>query len=181
MAKSLVTPYGTLSFPNLFEARAVPNTNQEPQFSTILVFDEQAQKKPEYKALLDAISTVADEKWPRKSDQKNLRMPIRKTDEKDSLSNFPAGSTFINIKSKNAPGIVDRNRNEILTKAEVWAGQLARAFVRPYAYDVSGNKGVALGLENVQIVKSDMPRIDGRKSAAESFTDVTEFEDEDAL
>ena len=74
------------------------------------------------------------------------------------------------------PGIVDKNRNEILTKAEVWAGQLARAFVRPFAYDTSGNKGVSLMLENVQIVKADMPRIDGRKSAAESFTDVDEMD-----
>jgi len=31
-------------------------------------------------------------------------------------------------------------------------------------------------LENVQIVKSDMPRVDGRKSAAESFSDVDEFD-----
>jgi Enterobacter phage Enc34, ssDNA-binding protein len=181
MAKSVCSPYGVLAFPNLFEPRSVPGTNQEPRFSTILIFDEQAQKKPEFKALQDAIIAAADEKWPRKADQKNLRWPIRKSEEKEGAQGFNPGSVFFNAWTKTQPGIVDRNRNEILTKAEVWAGQLARVFVRPFAYDTSGNKGVSLMLENVQIVKSDMPRIDGRKSASESFTDVTEFEDEDAL
>jgi hypothetical protein len=176
MPKSVITPYGMLAFPNLFEARSVPGTNQEPRFSTILVFDEAAQKKPEFKALQDEILAAADEKWPRKTDQKNLRMPIRKSEEKAGVNGFPPGSVFINAWTKNPPGIVDKNRNEILTKAEVWAGQLARAFVRPFAYDTSGNKGVSLMLENVQIVKSDMPRVDGRKSAAESFSDVDEFD-----
>ena len=46
MAKSVCTPYGVLAFPNLFEPRSVPGTNQEPRFSTILVFDEAAQRKP---------------------------------------------------------------------------------------------------------------------------------------
>jgi len=181
MAKSVCTPYGVLAFPNLFEPRSVPGTNQEPRFSTILVFDEAAQRKPEFKALQDAIIAAADEKWPRKLDQKNIHWPIRKNEEKEGVNGFPPGGVFFNAWTKNQPGLVDKNRNEILTKAEIWAGQLARAFVRPFAYDTSGNKGVSLMLENVQIVKSDMPRIDGRKSAAESFTDVTEFADEEVF
>ena len=176
MPKSVVTPYGVLAFPNLFEARSVPGTNQEPRFSTILVFDEAAQRKPEFKALQDEIIAAAEEKWPKKSDHKNLRWPIRKSEEKEGVNGFTAGTVFINAWTKTRPGVVDRNRNEVLTKAEIWAGQLARAFVRPFAYDTSGNKGVSLMLENVQIVKSDMPRIDGRKSAAESFTDVDEMD-----
>jgi len=174
--KSVVTPYGILAFPSLFEARSVPGTNQEPRFSTILVFDEAAQRKPEFLALQNEIMAAADERWPNKKDHRGLRMPIRKSEEKDGVNGFEPGTVFINAWTKTRPGIVDRNRNEILTKAEVWAGQLARAFVRPFAYDTSGNKGVSLMLENVQIVKSDMPRIDGRKSAAESFTDVDEMD-----
>jgi hypothetical protein len=181
MPKSTITPYGILAFPNLFEPRSVPGTGQEPRFSTILIFDEAAQKKPEFKALQDAIIAAADERWPDKKNQKNLRFPIRKCEEKEGVNGFNAGSVFINAWTKTQPGLVDRNRNEILTKAEIWAGQLARAFVRPFAYETSGNRGVSLMLENVQIVKSDMPRIDGRKSAAESFGVIDEPELEGAF
>jgi len=59
MPKSVITPYGMLAFPNLFEARSVPGTQQEPRFSTILVFDEAAQKK-EGEAGLPRISTEAN-------------------------------------------------------------------------------------------------------------------------
>jgi Protein of unknown function (DUF2815) len=179
MAQSVITPYGKIAFPNLFEARAVPGTGNDPRFSVTLIFDEAAQKKPEYKALQDEILAAANEKFPGlKGKFGALRMPLRKGEEKsEQYAGFDPGTVFISPWTKERPGLVDRNRNEILTKAEVWAGQLARARVRPFAYDTSGNKGVGLMLEHVQIVKADMPRIDGRKSAAEVFTDVDDEEE----
>jgi len=180
MAQAINTPYGTLAFPTLFEARAVPGSNNEPRFSCTLIFDEAAQKKPEFKALQDEILNAANERFPgNRGNHKALRMPIRKGEEKsEKYQGFDPGTVFISAWTKERPGLVDRNRNEILTKAEVWAGQLARIRVRPFAYDTSGNKGVGLMLEGVQIVKADMPRIDGRKSAAEVFTDI---DDEDEV
>jgi hypothetical protein len=181
MAQSIITPYGIIAFPSLFEARVMPNTQQDPRFSLTLIFDEAAQKKPEFKALQDECIAAANERFPGlKGKFQSLRFPIRKAEEKaEQYAGFEAGSVFISPWTKERPGLVDKNRNEILTKAEVWAGQLARARVRPFAYDTSGNKGVGLMLEHVQIVKSDMPRIDGRKKASEVFSDVTEFEDEE--
>src|SRR5215510_14412689 len=153
MANSIITPYGVLAFPAVFEPRAVPGSGQEPRYSIMLVFDEAAQKKPEFKALQDEILTAANERFPgNRGNHKGLRMPIRKAEEKaDKYAGFENGHVFVSAWTKERPGLVDRNRNEILTKAEVWAGQLARARVRPFAYDTSGNKDVGLMLEHVQI------------------------------
>ena len=167
MAASLITPVGTLCFPSLFEARsAVPG--QEPRFNCIILFDEAAQKSAEFKALQNEIMTAATEKFGAKLPG-NLRMPIRDASEKKEYAGFTAGKVFIAPWSKQKPGLVDNLNSEIFTKDDVWAGQLARAYVRPFGYDTSGNKGVGLMLEHVQIVKKNMPRIDGRKAASEVF------------
>lgn len=175
MANSIVTPYGTMCFPTLFEPRsAVPG--QEARYSVVLLFDEEMQRTPEFKALQDEIVAAAQEKFGARLPG-NLRMPIRKADEKSQYEGFTPGKVFIAPWSKNRPGLVDNMRNEILTKDEVWAGQLARAYIRPFAYDTSGNKGVGLMLEHVQIVKKNMPRIDGRKAATAVFGDVSDEAD----
>jgi hypothetical protein len=53
--------------------------------------------------------------------------------------------------------------------ADVFAGQLGRVTVSPYAYAVAGNTGCSLMLDNVQLVKQDMPRMDGRQDASQAF------------
>jgi hypothetical protein len=176
MANSLITPTGVLCFPTLFTARAaVPG--QEPRFNGILLFDEAAQKTAEFKALQNEIMVAATEKFGAKLPS-NLRMPIRNASEKSEYAGFEDGKVFIAPWSKQKPGLVDNNNNEIHVADDVWAGQLARMYIRPFGYDTSGNKGVGLMLEHVQIVKKNMPRIDGRKSATAVFGAVADADDE---
>lgn len=179
MANSVVTPGGILAFPTFFEARsAVPG--QEPRFSTLILFDEAAQKTKEFKELQDQIVAAIKEKFGAQP-PKNLRMPIRDAAEKSEYAGFTDGKVFISAWSKQRPGIVDAMGNEIHAKDDVWAGQLARLYVRPFGYDTSGNKGVGVMLEHVQILKKDLPRTDGRKSAAQVFGKVASDELEDAI
>jgi hypothetical protein len=84
------------------------------------------------------------------------------------------GDMFVSAWTKQKPGLVNAQRSEILDPNDVWPGQLARATIKPFAYNVSGNKGVSFALNNVQIVKRDMPRLDGRKAAEEDFDEVEE-------
>ena len=97
-------------------------------------------------------------------------MPWRDGSEKD-YEGYGEGTLFISPWSKFKPGIVDRNKTEILVPADVGAGQLARFSVTPFAWETSGKMGVSLQIEHVQIVKADMPRIDGRRNAAQAFDD----------
>lgn len=179
MANSVISPAGTLAFPNFFEPRSAVQ-GQEPRYSTLLVFDEAAQKTPEFKALQDGIVAAMEEKWG-KNPPKNLRMPIRPAEEKSDYAGFTEGKVFISVWSKQKPGLVDNMGNEIHAKDDVWAGQLARVSCRPFAYDTSGNKGVGIMLEHVQILKKDLPRTDGRKTATQVFGKVEMPEDEEVV
>ncbi len=166
---ALLTPFGLLSFPNLFTPRA-PAEGAEPRYSLNLVFDQKAQATNEWKILKDAVNQVAREKWGNNI-PRNLRSPFRDAGEKD-YAGYEPGFIFINAWTKTAPGVVGPTREDIFDANDVWAGQLARASVKPFAYDNSGNKGVAFSLENVQIGKFDMPRLDGRVAANKAFGDA---------
>ena len=102
-----------------------------------------------------------------------LRLPFRDAGEKE-YQGYNDGDMFVSAWTKQKPGLVNAQRSEILDPNDVWPGQLARATIKPFAYNVSGNKGVSFALNNVQIVKRDMPRLDGRKAAEEDFDEVEE-------
>lgn len=167
MAKSIITPPGLMCFPNLFEPRAaVPG--QEPRYNLIILMDEAAQRSREFRELQDEIMVAAQEQFGAKLPA-NLRMPIRDAAEKSEYGGFEAGKVFISPWTKQKPGLVDNMNAEIFAKDDVWPGQIVRGFVRPFGYDQSGNRGVGLMLEHVQVLKRDMPRIDGRKAASAAF------------
>lgn len=170
----LRTPIGLMSFPNLFTPKAV-EAGKEARYSMTLIFDAAAQKSPEFAALKKAAGDAAKEKWP-KGLPANIRSPFRDGAEK-KFQGYGAGKVYINVWSKDRPGVVDHVPQEITVPADVWAGQLARVTVRVFAYDTSGNKGVSFYLNNVQITKSDMPRMDGKKDAMDEFGGVAPDDD----
>ena len=170
--KATLTPVGIASFINLKEPRPVV-VGGEPRFSINLIFDEAAQKTPEFKALQEAIANAIKEKWGAKVPS-NLRSPLRDGAEKEGqYAGYRAGTIFINPWTKERPGVVDAGRNEIIDLSSVYAGQHARAFVRPFAYESGANRGVGLLLDAVQIVK-DGERIDGKTSAGAAFPEYDE-------
>jgi hypothetical protein len=165
------TPYATLSFPHLFEKRARAEGGN-PVFSCALIFNPAAQKTPAYKAMVDACVAVAKAKFGANVNISQVQMPFRDAGEKsDKYAGYNKGDMYITPWSDNKPGIVDVQRNDILLPEEVWAGQLVRGNVNPFAWTNSGRKGVSFGLNHLQIIKTDTPRIDGRASASSSFDD----------
>ncbi|MEM0949567.1 MAG: ssDNA-binding protein [Pseudomonadota bacterium] len=173
-----MTPVGVLNFPVLFEPKGnQQNPQQDPRFSGMLLFDSVGVATTAYADLSQEIMQAVRDKWHSKADDENfikrLRFPIRAASEKD-YEGFEDGEKFISAWCKGTdapPGVVDLDRQP-LGKADVWAGQQARFSVRPFAYDSNGNMGVALGLNHVQIVNQDMPRLDGRQSADKAFGDA---------
>ena len=173
MANSvLLTPKGIITFPTLFKARAA-NEGAEPRFSINILFDPAAQKSAEYAALRAAvkaaiIKTWGQEKFNDKGFMGRLRSPFREAAEK-SYEGYQAGWTFISAWSKQQPGVVD-GRLQDMTESEVWSGQIGRLEVNPFTYQQQGNIGVSFGLNNVQITRTDTPRLDGRRKASSVFT-----------
>lgn len=166
MTELVTTPYFLLSFPNVFVPKPRAQGG-EPVFSISMVFDEKARETDEYAFMIEQIKAAAREKWGDKLPV-GMRNPVRDGAEKD-YDGYGEGKVFVSAWTKNKPGIVDAQLNDVLTSDEVWAGQIARATIKPFAYDNSGNKGVSIALENLQIVKKDMPRLDGRQAANKAF------------
>ena len=67
-----------------------------------------------------------------------------------------------------APGIVDADRNPVLTRSEVYSGVYGRASINLYAFNSNGNKGIACGLNNLQLIRAGEP-LGGKASAVSDF------------
>ncbi len=103
-----------------------------------------------------------------------LKTPLRDGDLERADDATYAGCYFVNANSATAPGIVDANCNPILTHSEVYSGIYGRASISFYAYNSSGNKGIACGLNNVQKLRDGEP-LGGKVSAASDFAADDDF------
>lgn len=108
----------------------------------------------------------------------NLKTPLRDGDEERPDDEAYENSYFINANSTTKPGIVDRNCNQIFDQDEVYSGCYGRASINFYAFNSSGNKGIACGLNNIMKVK-DSEALGGRSRAEDDFNDGFVFEEDD--
>lgn len=126
------------------------------------------------KAIESAKKSAIASKWGGK-EPKKLDIPLRDGDEKDD--ELYADHFYINAKTSNRPGVCDKNRAPIFDEDEIYSGMWAVVSIDFYGYDISGNRGIAVGLRNVMKVK-DGERLGGTSSAENDF-DGIEFEDDD--
>lgn len=183
---SVRTPNGILSFPNLFVAKPQV-AGGDPRFSLNLILDKAAQATDAYKQLRALVADAIDDKWGQGKSKDaewirrtKLRLPFRPCADRDYAGYDVDGGVFISPWSKNKPGIVDKDLNDIMVPGDVYSGQLVRCTVHAFSYDTQGNKGVSFNLNNVQIVKADMPRLDGRRNAKDEFDRLGDPEAGDA-
>ena len=172
-----ISPVGVISFPALFTAR-LPAANAQPgseRFSVNLLWNAEAQASDEYAKLRKHIMEAATEKWGAKAADMfksgALRTPLRDAGEKE-YAGYEPGMTYANFWSKQRPGIVDAKLEDVIDQSYAFPGALGRVSYRAFAYDASGNRGVALGLLNVQITDITTPRLDGRAAPQKEFDAV---------
>ena len=97
-----------------------------------------------------------------------IKSPLRDGDTERPDDPAYAHAYFINANAASAPGIVDADVNPILTRSEVYSGVYGRASITFYAFNSSGNKGIACGLNNLQKIRDGEP-LGGKASAEEDF------------
>jgi hypothetical protein len=189
MAKSeaikLTTPLFRIGFPSVFEARSMEgDAGGTPKYGLTAIWkpaDFTEKDKRLYAAIKAALDTeckrVFKKDWATcKADIEGFKTGLRNGANKE-LDGFGPGTVFASLSSKFSPGVVDRNKEEV-SPAEgnadlVYAGAYARATVGVYAYSNKG-KGVAIGLNNLQLIKYDPEvtgRLDGRGNAGDDFDD----------
>ena len=194
---TVITPKFRVSFPNLFEPKAMDEKSQA-KFGVTMLFPK--DDKGNYLAELEksyeaAVAKGLKDKW-NGTLPKNLRSPFRDGDEEEDYCDrdgFP-GHIFVRASSQedNRPGVVHIDKDSSTGKrrvvedpAEVYAGCYAVASVTAYPYSVGNNKGVAFGLNNIMKVE-DGQSFGGKRSASDDFGDdafdeqyATEEEDDE--
>ena len=165
MADTVMTPEFRVSFPAVFKPkRQKGDATSEPKYGLTMLFPKGADLSKLKRAAEEAVK----EKWGDKP-PKNLRSPFRDQGEKE-YEGYEEGAVFVSASSKQKPGLVDRQRQDIIDETEFYPGCYARATLRAFAYDNNGNKGVAFGLNNVQKLRDGDP-LGGRTRAKDDFAD----------
>jgi len=106
----------------------------------------------------------------------NLKIPLRDGDVERPEDDAYANAYFVNASAKTKPGIVDAAVAPIMDQDEMYSGCYGKASITFYAFNTSGNKGIACGLNHLMKVK-DGESLGGRSSAEADFS----MEDDDLL
>lgn len=167
----VITGVVRLSFPNVFEAKAINGSAE--QFSAVIIIP-----KTDIETIEDINNAIAcaEENGRRKYGESfveaSLRKPLRDGD-KDGKTDLYKGSLFLNAKNINKPQVVDGKLQIITDKREIYSGVYAKASLYFYPYNKRGNRGIACGLGNIQKVR-DGESFGFYCSAASEFSIIDE-------
>ena len=169
-----------LSYAHIWQAVAI-EAGQDPKYSSsILIPKSDTKTLKAIKNAVEAAKELGKSKWGGKAPA-NLKLPLRDGDEERPDQEEYKGHYFFNASSKQKPGVVDRQLNEILDSTEVYSGCYVRVSVNFYPFSVSGNKGIAVGLNHIQKLE-DGDYLGGRSRAEDDFEALEDDgEEEDFL
>lgn len=174
----VVTSVVRLSYANVWEPKSI-NGGAE-KYSVSLIIPKSDTKT--LTAIQKAIDVAIEEgrgkfggKIPNKS---ALKLPLRDGDIDRPDDEAYANCYFVNANSSTAPEIVDKARDPILNRSEIYSGVYARVSINFYAFNSNGNRGIACGLGNIQKVRDGEP-LGGKTSAADDF--ASDYDGDDFL
>ena len=156
----VVTGKVRLSYVHVFEPETI-NEGGEPKYSVSLLIPK--KDKATLQAINAAIASVkaADKSkvtWGGKVPADAvLKLPLRDGDEERPDDEAYTGMMFVNANAsiKVKPEVIDKVGKPILNPDELYSGCFARVSVTFYAFNVSGNKGIACGLGNIMKVDEE--------------------------
>lgn len=169
MSKKVVTGVVRLSYAHVWEPAKIGENGKEKYSVSLIIYKNDTDTINKINQAIDAAIQEGVGKFGGKIPNKAaLKLPLRDGLEKDD----PAyeNAYFLNANSNTAPQIVDKNVQPILDRGECVSGDYARVSISFYAYNVNGNKGVACGLGNIQVVRKGEP-LGGKSNAESDFND----------
>lgn len=166
--KVITGPDTRWSYANVWEPKSI--NGGAPKYSVSLIIPKSDTKTvARVKAAIEAAYHEGESKL--KGNGKSvpalsvIKTPLRDGDLERPDDAAYANAYFINANATSAPGIVDADLNPIMTRSEVYSGVYGRASITFYAFNSSGNKGIACGLNNLQKVRDGQP-LGGKASAS---------------
>ena len=175
--KVITGPDTRWSYANVWEAKSI--NGGTPKFSVSLIIPKSdTATVAKVKTAIEAAYHEGEAKL--KGNGKSIppltsiKTPLRDGDLERPDDPAYANAYFINANSATAPGIVDADRNVILARSEVYSGGYGRASINFYAFNSTGNRGIACGLNNLQKIRDGEP-LGGKSRAEDDFaTDLDE-------
>lgn len=167
-----------IAYPHLFEPYAYQDGPNKKFEATILIPKSDTET---LEAIKKACGAARSKKWPGEA-PKGLLNPVKDGD--DMSTEAFAGHWVIRPKATpkkdpttgaitGRPGVVLPNLKPASVD-DIQSGDFVNVDVNPYGYDMSGNRGVAFGLNNVQLVQKG-DRIGGGKSRPENVFEAMEL------
>lgn len=172
----VITGRVRFSYAHVFEPTAIGDT-EDKKYSISIIIPKSDKKT--IKAIEKAIENAKEAGKTTKFGGRipaNLKTPLRDGDIERSDDDAYADSYFINASSWTKPGVVDRNLEPIINTDEFYSGCYGRASITFYAFNASGNRGIAAGLNHVQKT-ADGERLGGRAAVEDDFADEVAFDD----
>jgi hypothetical protein len=170
----VITGEVRFSYAHVFEPSSINEADAKKYSASILIPKTDKVTLSKIEKAIEAAKQEGKGKWNGKIPPV-LKLPLRDGDVERPDDEAYEGMMFLNASSKNKPGIVDENRDGIMSNDEFYSGCYGRASLNLYAFNVNGNKGIAVGLNNLQKLR-DGDRLSGGGSSA-----AYDFGDEDSL
>ena len=159
-----------ISFANIWEPKSINGGEEKYSVSCLIPKSDTRTLDKIHRAVEVAKEDAKGKKWGGKLPP-NLKMPLRDGDiERPDDENY-AEHMFFNATSKDAPQIVDRKVQPIMDPMECGSGDYCNVSVNFFGFNANGNRGIAAGLGNIQLIKHG-ERLAGRASAASDFETV---------
>lgn len=171
MATTIVTGKVRLSYEHIWVAKATIEGG-EPKYSASILIPKTDEKT--VAAIKEAIKAERNSEWPNKDKRpNNIKNPLKDGDEAVDKNGNPRkecqGHYIINATSKQRPGIINLEKEDILDKSEVYSGCYIRCQISFAPYNLPTSKGVACYLNNIQKLADGKP-LGNRKSAKDVFS-----------
>lgn len=176
MSTQVVTDVYRVGYVKVLSPQADQNGNLKYGVTLYVPKTETAELAKYQAAVKEATELGIATKWQGKAPNP-VDVPIRDGDLNDRPESN--GCWEVRCSSINRPGVVDADLNKVESSEEVYSGCYARLDLNFYPYAKSGNKGIAIGLNNFQKIK-DGEKLAGGRSAESAFGVASPFAGTDA-
>ena len=173
MSTKVVTGEVRGSYVRVFKAKMNDYGKMEYSMKILIPKEDKKTLAAIEKAVKAAKELGKETKWGGKIPS-GLKLPLRDGDGDDEQDGDgpDVGHHFMNVKNERQPGIVDRDRQEILDEQAFVSGDYCRVSINAYPFNTNGNKGVSFGLKNIQVLRKGEPLGGSAESPDDAFDDL---------
>lgn len=187
MANSVKSVFGPVrfSYVHVFQPWKADEDSKEQYTATLLIpKSEKALVEKIRKDIKQAFDLAVTEKWGGKAPKDGFWFDPLQDGDSLKQDGEPRGEAyedcwFVNAKSNEAPGVVDKNRQKIIDSEEFYSGCYGYASVAFSGFTFGKKMGISCFLNNLMKTKDGEPLGSAKTDAATDFGGIAVDGDDD--